>query len=145
MNLFIQYMSSLAAAKHRLLVITSTIILLIFTLRYSLPTKFQSWELASTSHSQCQCQCQAQPSTTKKASYTLPTSYPETLARYLGNHTYALSSSPPPPQPKPPSYYEDRLVAFGIEESHIEDELAQWDFSGLNYTLIMPTFVRLPL
>lgn len=126
-------MLSLAAAKYQLLAITSTILLLIFSLSYYLPAKTQSWHLGSTSHSHGQ----AQQSTTK-APYTLPTSYPETLDSYAGNDSYALSS--PPPQPKPPSYYEDRLVAFGIEESHIEDELAQWDFSGLNYTLIMPTF-----
>lgn len=28
----------------------------------------------------------------------------------------------------PPRYYEDRLVAFGSEESGIEDELATLDF-----------------
>lgn len=132
-------MLSLAAAKYQPLAITSAIVLLILTLGYYLPTKTQSWELGSTSHSQNQ----VQHSTTAKAPYTLPTSYPETLGSYAGNHSKAQSS--PPPQPKPPSYYKDRLVAFGIEESHIEDELAQWDFSGLKYTLIVPTFVRLPL
>ena len=130
-------MLSLAAAKYQLLTITSTLVLLIFSLIHYLPTTTQSWHLGSTSHSQRQ----AQQSTTK-APYTLPTSYPETLGSYARNDSHALSS--PPPQPKPPSYYEDRLVAFGIEESHIEDEFAKWDFSGLNYTLIMPTFVRLP-
>lgn len=43
-----------------------------------------------------------------------------------------------------PANMRDRLVVFGIEESRIEDELAQWDFSGLNYTIITPMFVRLP-
>lgn len=44
----------------------------------------------------------------------------------------------------PQSYYEDRSVAVGSEESGIENELARWGFSAMKYTIIIPTFVSCP-
>lgn len=125
-------LSAAAAARSQPLVIASTIAFLILCLHYYLPTNVQSWELESTSHSKAQY-------FTTRVPYPLPSSYPEFLRKSTGRDSHAVSSYPP--QPKPPSYYEDRLVAFGTEESHIESELAKWDFSGLNYTIIVPTFV----
>ena len=52
------------------------------------------------------------------------------------------NQSKAPVQAVSPKYEGDRLVAFGTDTSTVEDDLEQWDFSRLNYTIILPTYVN---